>query len=80
MSKGRTPDDKELESVKRKIGLVLNVSGQRDEQINVLVHSLAKLGVRHQLEMTTVISALCEAYLRYLEAAIREQEGENEDE
>lgn len=80
MSRGRKPDAKELESVQRKVNLVLGVSGQRDEQINVLIHSLAKLGIRHQLEMASVIAALCEAYLTYLEIALKERDEGEEDE
>ena len=79
MSRGRIPDEKEFASVQRKVNLVLGVSGQRDEQINVLVHSLAKLGVRHQLEMASVVAALCESYLIYLEAALKEREGDEDE-
>lgn len=79
MSRGRKPDAKELESVQRKVNLVLGVSGQRDEQINVLVHSLARLGVQHRLEMASVIAALCESYLMYLEIAVKDGEGDDDE-
>lgn len=79
MTRGRKPDAKELESVQRKVNLVLGVSGQRDEQINVLVHSLARLGVQHQLEMASVIAALCESYLMYLEITVKDGEGDEDD-
>ena len=80
MSRSRTPDAKELESVQRKVNLVLGVSGQKDEQINVLVHSLSKLSAMHRLEMASVIAALCESYLMYIELMVREQEEGEEDE
>lgn len=80
MSRSRKPDAKEIESVQRKVNLVLGVSGQKDEQINVLIHSLAKLGVRYQLEMVSVVAALCESYLMYLEVALQEREEGEDDE
>jgi len=74
------PSAKELESVQRKVNLVLGVSGQKDEQINVLVHALSKLSATHGLEMASVIAALCESYLMYAELMVREQEGDSDDE
>jgi mannitol/fructose-specific phosphotransferase system IIA component len=79
MARGRTPDAKEVESVQRKVNLVLGVSGQNDEQINVLVHALAKLSATHRLEMASVVAALCESYLLYVEMMVREQEGDDDE-
>ena len=76
----RMPDKREVESIQRKVNLVLGVSGQKDEQINVLVHSLSKLSAMHGLEMASVVAALCESYLMYAELMVREQEGEDDDE
>jgi len=76
----RMPDKREVESIQRKVNLVLGVSGQKNEQINVLVHSLSKLSAMHGLEMASVVAALCESYLMYMELMASErEEGENDD-
>lgn len=80
MSTSRMPSAKELESVQRKVNLVLGVSGQKDEQINVLVHALSKLSAINGLEMASVVAALCESYMLYVELMRIEQEGEDDGE
>jgi len=76
----RMPNKREVESIQRKVNLVLGVSGQKNEQINVLVHSLSKLSAMHGLEMASVVAALCESYLMYMELMASErEEGENDD-
>ena len=80
----RLPDRKEWESLGRKVDIVLSVSGQGDEQLNVLVHSLARVTLDHGVEMASVVQTLCACYLENLRI-FREhrrsyEEGEDDDE
>lgn len=60
-----TRDD--IESAVRKMNLVLSVSGDGLERVNVLVNALAYVTVLNQLEMASVIHALTDAYLAHPE-------------
>jgi len=51
------------ESLKRKIDLVLSVSGTGNDQVNVLINTLAHISLMHDLEMANVINGLTQAYL-----------------
>lgn len=73
------PTQAQIDSVTRKLDIVLGVAGERDEQINVLVHALANAAIEQRLEMASVINALTAVYLSGMEKLI-EQEGEDYDE
>lgn len=73
------PTQAQIDSVTRKLDIVLGVAGERDEQINVLVHALANAAIEQRLEMASVINALTDVYLAGMERLI-EQEDEDYDE
>lgn len=73
------PTQAQIDSVTRKLDIVLGVAGERDEQINVLVHALANAAIEQRLEMASVINALTAVYLAGMEKLI-EQEDEDYDE
>ena len=79
----RLTDRKERESLDRKVDIVLSVSGQGDEQLNVLINSLARVTLAYEVEMASVMQTLCTCYLENLRA-FREQrrkyeEGEDDE-
>jgi hypothetical protein len=53
----------EIDSALRKMNLVLSVSGEGMERVNVLVNALAYVTASYQLEMASVIHALTDSYL-----------------
>lgn len=57
----------EIDSALRKMNLVLSVSGEGMERVNVLVNALAYVTASYQLEMASVIHALTDAYLSHPE-------------
>ena len=63
-TRARVLKGEELESVKRKIDLVLSVAGEGDMQVSVLIHAVAYLALNERLEMASVIHGLTDAYLR----------------
>lgn len=67
MRDGRRLSGEELESAMRKVTLVLSVSGEGDQRVSILIHALASLSANMQLEMASVINALTDAYLTYIE-------------
>lgn len=71
-----TRDD--IESAVRKMNLVLSVSGDGLERVNVLVNALAYVTVLNQLEMASVIHALTDAYLAH--PAFEQDEFDDDDE
>ena len=73
------PTQAQIDSVTRKLDIVLGVAGERDEQINVLVHALANAAIEQRLEMASVINALTAVSLAGMEKLI-EQEDEDYDE
>ena len=73
------PTQAQIDSGTRKLDIVLGVAGERDEQINVLVHALANAAIEQRLEMASVINALTDVYLAGMERLI-EQEDEDYDE
>ena len=73
------PTQAQIDSVTRKLDIVLGVAGERDEQINVLVHALANAAIEQRLEMASVINALTAVYLSGMEKLIK-QEDEDYDE
>ena len=57
------PTQDYLDSVARKLDIVLNMAGEGDEQVNILVHALAIAVVTQELEMSSAINALTSVYL-----------------
>lgn len=72
------PSQAQIESVTRKLDIVLGVAGEKDEQINVLVHALANAAIEQRLEMASVINALTAVYLSGMDRLL-EQEDEDHD-
>lgn len=67
MRDSRRLSGEELESAMRKVTLVLSVSGEGDQRVSILIHALASLSANMQLEMASVINALTDSYLTYVE-------------
>lgn len=67
MRDGRRLTGDELESAMRKVTLVLSVSGEGDQRVSILIHALAAVSANMQLEMASVINALTDSYLTYIE-------------
>ena len=76
--KSLPPTQAQIESVTRKLDIVLGVAGERDEQINVLVHALAIAAIEQRLEMASVINALTAVYLSGMDRLL-EQENDDDD-
>jgi hypothetical protein len=57
----------ELESAVRKVNLVLGVSGEGEQRVSILVNALASVSADMNLDMASVIHALTDAYLSYVE-------------
>lgn len=57
----------ELESAVRKINLVLGVAGEGEQRVSTLIHALAGVSADMNLDMASVINALTDAYLTYVE-------------
>ena len=74
-----TPSQKQMDSVKRKIELVLGISGEGAEQINGLVHSLAIVSVNQRMDMAGVIYALTDSYLNNVEEMDENEEEDDYD-
>ena len=80
MRDSRRLSGEELESAMRKVTLVLSVSGEGDQRVSILIHALASLSANMQLEMASVINALTDSYLTYVETFESEYgNGEEED-
>ena len=74
-----TPSQKHMDSVIRKIELVLGISGEGAEQINVLVHSLAIVSANQHMDMAGVIYALTDSYLNNVEEMDENEEEDDYD-
>jgi hypothetical protein len=71
-----TPSKERMASAVRKIELVLGISGEGEEQINVLVHALAAVSAHQRLDMAGVMYALTDSYLNNV---MQMDEDEDED-
>ena len=67
MRSGRSLSGEELESAMRKVTLVLSVAGEGEQRVSILIHALASVSANMDLEMASVINALTDCYLTYLE-------------
>ncbi len=67
MRSSRSLSGDELESAMRKVTLVLSVSGEGEQRVSILIHALASLSANMGLEMASVINALTDSYLNYVE-------------
>ena len=72
------PTQEQIESVTRKLDIVMNMAGEGDEQINVLVHALANAVIEQQLEMSSAINALTAVYLAGMDARYAPEEDDDD--
>jgi len=72
------PTQEQIESVTRKLDIVMNMAGEGDEQINVLVHALANAVIEQQLEMASAINALTAVYISGMDARYAPEEDDDD--
>lgn len=68
------PTQEQIDSVARKLDIVMNLAGEGDEQINVLVHALANAVIDQELEMASAINALTAVYISGMDARYSTEE------
>ena len=73
------PTQEQIDSITRKLDMVVHLAGKNEEQVNVLVHALAAVTIAQRVEIASVINVLTAVYLQGMDKFDPDENNQDED-